>query len=39
MKKNSRIAKIGQGHRASPIWLSEEFVESTTYVVLLDKYL
>ena len=33
MKKITRTAKIGRGHRPSPIWLSEEFFESNYFQI------
>ena len=33
MKKIPRTAKIGQGRRPSPIWLSEEFFESNYFQI------
>ena len=36
MKKIPRTAKIGRGHRPSPIWLSEEFFESNYFQI--DKH-
>ena len=33
MKKIPRTAKIGGGRRPSPIWLSEEFVESNYFQI------
>ena len=33
MKKIQRTAKIGRGHRPSPIWLSEEFFESNYFQI------
>ena len=33
MKKIPRTAKIGRGHRPSPIWLSEEFFESNYFQI------
>ena len=45
MKKIPRTAKIGQGRRPSPIWLSEEFFESNYFqigqhvVLLLINYI
>ena len=36
MKKIPRTAKIGRGRRPSPIWLSEEFLNSI--ISKLDKH-
>ena len=33
MKKIQRTAKIGRGHRPSPIWLSEEIFESNYFQI------
>ena len=38
MKKNPRTAKIGLGHRASPIWLLETRPDQTSCLIVLKFY-